>query len=99
MNGKKPVLPTLKLVGELLVVDAEHVHDGCVQVMHMYGIFHDVVAKVIRLAMDMSRLYSGAREQRGEAIRMMISSPVLALRLSVYRSAELAAPNDECVVQ
>ena len=77
MHVGQPVLPPLKLVGELLVVDPELVHDGCVQVMHMNRVFHNVVAKVIRLAVNMPRPYTGAGKQRREAIRVMISSQFL----------------------
>ena len=42
-------MPSLKLVGQPLVVDPETVQQRCLQVMDVHWIFHDVIAIVVRL--------------------------------------------------
>src|SRR5437879_354543 len=52
----QPIVASLETVGELRMFDAEQVHHRGVQVMHVDGVFDDVVAEVIGPAMDQAWL-------------------------------------------
>jgi len=42
------VVPALKFVGELLMIDSKQMHDGGIQIMDVDGILGNVVTVVIR---------------------------------------------------
>src|SRR5262249_18031675 len=91
----------LELVRQTLVVDAEAVQDRRVQIVNVHGVVDDVVTKVVGLAVDDARLDAAAGHPDREATRVMIAAVVVArqLALAVDRAAELAAPDDERVVE
>src|SRR5207244_2777245 len=76
-------------VGELLVVQAEQVQDGGVQIVHVNLIFDGVIAVVIRSAILHTGLNPAAGHPHGEAMGVMIA-PVVTLGNG--GTAELAAP-------
>ena len=41
------LVQALEREGQFLVVDAQLVQDGCVQVAHGHGVLHDVVAEIV----------------------------------------------------
>src|SRR5437660_11157424 len=69
-------IPALEAVGQLRVVDPQAVQDGGVQVMHMDGVVDDVVAEVVRLAIDQAPFDASAGHPNGEAARMMVTAVV-----------------------
>src|SRR6266567_789627 len=95
------LIEPLELVSELVVIDAETVQDGGIEVAHMYGILDDVIAIVVCLAIGDSGPYAAARHPRGKATRMMIAAVVFRRQpaLAVNGAAEFAGPDDECVVE
>jgi hypothetical protein len=44
MHISQAKIATLEAVGELLVIDAEQVQDGSVQIVNMHGTIHDMEA-------------------------------------------------------
>src|SRR5579883_3410462 len=94
-------VPVLTLVGQLLVVDAETMKDGRVQVVNFNRIGRDVVAIVIRFAEGEAWLNSSARKPHREAARVMVAAIILGcqLALTVNRAAKLAAPDHKRVLE
>ena len=83
-------------VGELFVVQAEQVQDGGVQVVHVDLVGDGVVAELVGRAVGEARLHAAAGEPDGEALGVVVA-PVAAL--GEGRSAELAAPPDQRIVE
>jgi hypothetical protein len=50
MNVRQSMVAALVLEGQPRVLDPQAVEDGRVQVVHLDGILHDVVAVIVRLA-------------------------------------------------
>ena len=84
-------------VGEFLVVEAELVHNGGMQVVHVHLALHGMVAVLVGITMGETRLETTTRKANGEAIRVMIASGTLVLR--VGRSAKFAAPPYDGVIK
>ena len=101
MDVGQPEVAALKLEGQLRVVDAQAVQDRGVQVVHVDRILRDVVAVVVGLAVGDAGLHAAAGQPDGEAARMMVAAVVVGreLALAVDRAAELAAPDDQRVVE
>ena len=83
------------------VIYAEAMQNGRVEIMHIHRIFTYVVAELIRLAIDRSRLDATARQPQAKTPRMMVAAVVsLGQRsLGVNGSAELSAPDHKRVVE
>ena len=100
MHIRQAVTASLKLVREPLMVDAEQMHEGGVEVVNMESVFDGVVTKVIGLSVNGPRFDATTGEPRAEAPRMMVSTEIGAdFTLAVSRAAKLAAPDDQSIVQ
>src|SRR5262249_25016814 len=66
----------------------------------MHGIFHNVVAEIVGLPVDITSLGSSARHPRGKATRMVVASVVVFGKpaLAIDGSAKLAAPNAQRIL-
>jgi hypothetical protein len=93
-SGQPDVQP-LKLFRESLVIDSHQREHRCVQVMDIDDVFHRAVAKFIRRAIGDAALYAAAGEKNAEAENVVIAPGALTHR----RSAKLAAPEDQRVVE
>src|SRR5690606_1299448 len=74
---------------------------GGLEIMDMDGIFDDVVAKLIRFAINNSRLNAASSHPDGETFWMMIS-PIIVKRhtpLTIVGSAEFTTPNHQSFIQ
>src|ERR1700722_14274317 len=87
----------LEAIGQLLVIEAEQMQNGGVQIMHVDFVLAGIEAKIIRSAEGDARLDAAARHPDAETIRMMITPVVAALHHR--RAPEFAAPNHERLVQ
>ena len=94
-------IPTLILVCQPGVIDAEAMQNCRVQIMNTHWIVRDVVAEIICLPDRHAGLYSAAREPDRETARMMIATVVLRRQsaLRVDRAAKLAAPYHQRVIE
>ncbi len=83
------------------MVDAEQVHDGGLEVVHMHRIPDDVVAEVVGLAVDRARLCAAARHPNREAARMMVAAVFgcSEAALAINGASELPAPYDQRVIE
>jgi hypothetical protein len=100
-NIREPEVSALELIGQLGVVDAQRAQDRGMQIVDVDRIFHDVVAVIVGLALADAGRDAAAGEPHGEAARMMIAPVIVRgeLALAIYRSAKLAAPDDQRVLQ
>ena len=86
---------SLVLEGEALVVDAELVEHGGVEVADVDGVFDGIVAEVVGSSVDGAAIDSAAGKEHGVTLDVVVASAALC-----HRSAsELAAPDDQCVVK
>ena len=102
MHIREPVVATLEAVGEPLVVEAEQVHDGGLQIVHVDFVLHDGEAEFIGLAIADAVLHAAACEEDGIRVGKMIAALVHALGGAAFAewcAAEFAAPHDERVVE
>ena len=95
------VVAALELERQPRVVDAQAVQHRRVQVVDVDRVAGDVVAEVVGLAVGHARLDAAAGQPDGEAARMMVAAVVVGgqLALAVDGAAELAAPDDQRVVE
>src|SRR4051812_42621832 len=77
LNVRQPEGPALELVSETGMVDPERMQDRRVQVMHVSGVFDDIVRVIVCLAEGHARLYASAGEPHREASRMVIAAVVV----------------------
>ena len=101
MDVGEPIIAAFEPVGQLLVVDAQQVKHGRVEIVYVDRVFNHVVTEIIRGAEDQPRLDAAPGHPEGKTARMMVPPEVvlanLALRIS--GSPEFPAPDDEGVVE
>src|SRR5205814_5596607 len=91
-----PVIAPAVAVRQLLVVDAHEMEDGGVQVMDVDLVLDGVPAELVGGAVNDAALDAAARQPHRETEGMML--PAVG-PLGSRRPAELAAPDDQRVVE
>ena len=83
------------------MVEAQELQDRGVEVADVDGVFDDVVGEVVGFAVDRAAFDAAAGHPHGEAAGVMVAAVVFFAEaaLGVDRAAELAAPDDERVVE
>ena len=101
LHARQPHIQALELESQAAVVDAQAMEDRGVEVVNVYGLFHDVVTEVVGLAMHNPFLDAAAGKPDGEALGMMVAAVVVSRQgsLAVDCPAELTAPNYQRVVE
>src|SRR6185369_12618358 len=101
VHVREPVVAALELERQPGVVDAEAMQHGRVEVVNVHCVADDVVAEIVRFAVSQSGPDAAASEPDGKAARMMVAAIIVSREwtLAIDGSAELAAPDDECVVE
>ena len=86
---------------EPVVVDAEVVEDGGVEVADVNGVLDNVVTEIICGAVYEARLHAPAGHPDAEATGMVIAAVVLFRKfaLAINRTAELTSPDHKRVLQ
>jgi hypothetical protein len=95
------LVQTLKFVGQFVVVDTKAVKQGGIEVSHVHGILHYVVAEFIRLSIRYAWFDSSSGHPRGETTRMVVSAIVgwREATLTVHSSSELTTPDNQSIVE
>ena len=94
-------MATLEFERQPLVIYAEAVEDGRLQVMRMNRVGDDVVTVVVRLAERHAALDAAARKPHSETARVVIA-PVVRIRklaLTINRAPEFTAPDHQRFVE
>jgi hypothetical protein len=71
------LVKALVLERESLVIEAELVKGGCVEVADVYWVFYDVVGEVVGFAEDRAAFEAAAGHPHGEAARVVVAAVVL----------------------
>ena len=91
----QPEVAALEAVGQPLVVDAEQVQHRGVQVVDVDDVLDGVVAELVGRAVGDAALDAAAGQPDREALDVVVAAVALGHR----RAAELAAPDDQRVVE
>jgi hypothetical protein len=88
--------PALVFISKFLVVNTQLMQERCLEIVNMYGVFYNVVAKLIGLSIGNSGLHTTAGHPDGKAAGVVITA-ITGIRqnaLGVIRAAKFAAPDD-----
>ncbi len=87
--------------GQFLVVDAQQVQQGGLEVVYMHGVFHDVVAEGVGGSVDGTRPRSPTRHPHGKTPRVMVPAVISSgeFSLAVVGAAKFPAPNHQGVFE
>ena len=86
-------------IGQALVVDAEEVKDGGVDVVNIDGSFDGEVAEVVELTVAGAGTQTRTGHPDGEAPGMMVAARFSATAFGVWCAAKLGGEDDERVFQ
>ena len=78
-NVSQAEMPSLELIGQFFMIDAETMKERGLQVMDVDRIFYNIVAVVVGLAINDPSLHAASSQPHRKATRMMISS-IIGLR-------------------
>ena len=93
------------VVGEFLVIEAEEVENGGLEIVDVDGVFGGGEAEFVGGAVDVTALHSTAGHPHGEAVVVVVAAfmvPAFGSRLGHFHgggAAEFAAPDDEGFVE
>ena len=102
MDIGEPEMPALEFEGELLVVDAELVQDGSLEVVDVDMVLGDVEADVVGGPVGLANLDAATRHPDGKGVRMMVPAPasaILHVTLEERGPAEFTTPDDQGLVE
>src|ERR1051325_4404380 len=97
LHVRQATLHAIVLEGELLVIEAEEVEDGGVEVVERVNVLHGLLGEWIGFSVADAGFHAGAGEPAGEAVGIMIAA--LRALLEEGHATELGAPDDERVLQ
>src|SRR5690554_6273432 len=89
------------LIHQFFMVNPQLVQDRSVEIVYVYRVLLDIIAKVIGLTIYHSRFDPSAGHPYGECFWMVVSSVIIYghSSLTVIGSAELSTPNNKGFVQ
>ena len=95
------MMQALEFVCKFVVVNAQAMKNGRIEVAHVHRIFYYVVAIVISLAIGGSRAHASTGHPDGKTARVMVAAIVFLAQpaLAVYGPPEFARPDDERVIE
>src|SRR5579862_9123244 len=102
MHQRQPFAPAKMRVGELVLVEAELVEDGGVDVAEVVAVLDGVEADVVGGADDLAAFDAAAGEPHGEAEVVMVAATAGGAGGAAFGfggTAEFAAPEEERAVQ
>ena len=102
MHIRQPEITTSMMKRQLLVIKAETMEDGRLQVVNVHWVFYDVKPKVIGLSIRNSRANAAASHPHSKCSRMVIATgrPGQGRIIFNHRCPpELSTPNHHCFVE
>src|SRR5688500_6155660 len=75
VHVRQPEIAALVAVSQTLVVDAEQMHQRCLQVVDVDAVLDDVVGEVVRLAVAEAAFHAAACQHVREAPGVMVAAP------------------------
>ena len=100
-HAGEALVEALVLKGEALVVDAELVEEGGVEIVDVDGVFDDIITHLVGFAVGEAFFDAAAGGPEAEAARVVIAAVVGfgEIALGVDGAAEFAAEDDEGIVE
>ena len=97
LDSGEALIQALVGEGEAVVGDAHAVEDRRVEVVQVDGVFDDVVAEVVGLAVGGAAFHAAAGHEHREAFRVVVAAVVVGgeLALRINGATKFAAPDDE----
>ena len=101
LDAGQALVEPLVAEGEPLMVEAQEPEHGGVEVVDVHGVLDDVVGELVGFAVDGPGPRAAAGHPHGEAAGVMVAAVVVVAQaaLRIDRPAELAAPDDEGLVE
>src|SRR5688572_21307991 len=101
MDVSQTIMPALKLIRQLRMVNAEQMQNRRMQIMDVHRVFRNVVTEIVSYAITEALLDARTGKPYREAARVMISAVVVCCQfsLTVDGTAEFPAPNNKRVIQ
>ena len=101
MHIRQAELAALEAIGEAFVIDAEAMENRGLEVVDVHGILQGIEAEIIRATESHTGLDTAAGHPDREGLAVMVASVLLTISstLGVRGASELAAPDDEGVVE
>src|SRR5262245_60873930 len=93
---RQPHVAAAEAEREPLVIDAEQVQHGGVQVVHLDAVLHDLVPPLVCLAVVGARLRAAAGQPDSEAVLVVVAA---VSALGERSPAELPGPEDERILE
>ena len=97
MYVSKAEVTAVVAVGELLMVEAELMQDGGMEVVHVHLALHGVVAVFVGVTMGKAWFNAASGQPGRETVRIMVSSGTLILRVGC--ASEFATPPYDGIIQ
>lgn len=101
LDAGEALVETLEAEGEVLVMNAEQVQQGAVDVSDVHGIFRDGVAEFVGRSVLHTGLDAASRHPEGERVLVVIATAGVRMfgALEHRGAAELAGEEDEGLVE
>src|ERR1039457_2091727 len=95
-HARQALVQSLVCISEPLVINAHQVEDRGVDVADMHRVADDIVAEVVRFAIDRAALHARAGHPHRVTAWMMVAAIVGLgeLALAIHGASEFAAPDD-----
>ena len=97
VNVGQTSMRTIVIIGQPLMVQAEEMQDGRVEVMDVHHVFDGLVAEFIGRAEAETSLHARTGQPRGETLRVMVAT--FSSFLKRRHPAEFRGPEDERIIQ
>ena len=96
MHVGEPVITACVAISQALMIHAEQMQNGSVNIVHMHLVHRCLESEIITLTISRPTLGATAREEHAETVRVVIATIAI---LTHRRAAKLATPNNQCVIK
>lgn len=102
VDVREAVMPSLELVGEFLVLDAQQVEKSGLEIVHVNFVFDGIEANVVGCPVSDAGFDSSTRHPDGEGVGVVVAAPLFAishLTLQEGRASEFSTPDHKGVIE
>ena len=102
VNIGEPIMAALEFIGKFLVIEAEEVEEGGLEVVDVDLVLDRVEADVVRGSVGDAGFDAATGHPDGEGVGMVVPSPALAIfhrALKEGGATELASPDHQGVIE
>ena len=95
MNVGQPEVTTAVVIGQFFVIEAKQVQHCGMQIMNVHPVLDCMVAKLVRCAVNETRLYTAPRHPHRVPVRIMVAAIVF---LRVRGATEFTTPKNQRIL-